>query len=602
MDLLADARPAYTMSGEEAVAALDVAHAEIARLETYRLKVTARLDETGYTKEAAGQDTARFLSTRYRRNLYATRQDLTLAKALPKYPAVTTALPDPYTPADHEATIHSADAASITGTDATDATDASGNGGSAGAGGDNEEALPVLLHPEQAEAIVSALEAVPAAAMVSVETLRVAEEQMVEAARHLAPADLKKFGQRIREILDTDGPEPAEGAAERRESLRLTNADHGVKFSGYLANANAELLKTLIEAAAKPRKMDGELDCRSRDKRQADALTQVLTIAAGTGDLPSHGGVKPHVTVTIDYTDLKTMGRDATGNLQFGDNLSAAAVRCLACDAGIIPIVLGSNSEPLDVGREERFVTKAIRRALNKRDKGCVVCGLPPRYCHAHHIVHWIDGGPTSLDNLALFCGTDHKGVHAGHYTVTITNGKVHVTRPTWAAAPRLTKPLGRPSTPQGHPYKNAPTPDGLANPSGRAAPRANTDLDTNVELDADVDVGALTGPGTFAARSGQATMVANSDLDAHTASGGHDGVAATTCEDDSCNHSHTPGAEAETSSFTGTDNDPFWGQGRSNRTHRPVRVFSLVNDPPPLAAQRPADFDPWAPETLDTG
>ncbi|WP_246485866.1 HNH endonuclease signature motif containing protein [Kribbella qitaiheensis] len=303
------------------------------------------------------------------------------------------------------------------------------------------ELLAVLLHPAQAEAIVSTLEAVPAAAMVAVETLRVAEQQMVEAARHLTSWELKRLGKQVCEVLDTDGPEPAEDAAERREALHLTNADRGVKFSGYLANANAELFKTLIEAAAKPRKVDGELDPRSRDKRQADALTQVLTVAAGTGDLPGHGGVKPHVTVTIDYTDLKQQGRDATGNLQFGDSLSAAAVRRLACDAAIIPIVLGSDSEPLDVGREERFVTTAIRRALNKRDKGCVICGAPPRYCHAHHVIHWIDGGPTCLENLALFCGVDHKAVHAGHYTVTITNGTVHITRPTWATPPRHTQP-----------------------------------------------------------------------------------------------------------------------------------------------------------------
>jgi hypothetical protein len=117
----------------------------------------------------------------------------------------------------------------------------------------------------------------------------------------------------------------------------------------------------------------------------------------------------------------------------FGDNLSAAAVRMMACDAAIIPIVLGSNSEPLDVGMEQRLVNRAMRRALIKRDKGCLVCKAPPPMCHAHHIVHWVDGGPTALNNLALFCACHHHEIHKGHYTVTIANGKVHVTRPTWA-------------------------------------------------------------------------------------------------------------------------------------------------------------------------
>ena len=59
------------------------------------------------------------------------------------------------------------------------------------------------------------------------------------------------------------------------------------------------------------------------------------------------------------------------------------------------PIVLGSKSQPLDVGTSERFVTRAMRRALNVRDKGCVVCGAPPIQCEAHHLIHWIDGGVT---------------------------------------------------------------------------------------------------------------------------------------------------------------------------------------------------------------
>ncbi|WP_166678555.1 HNH endonuclease [Kribbella voronezhensis] len=396
-------------------------HAEFARLETYRLGVLGRLEETGRTKEISGESTVRFVSARYRLNQPQVQRDLNLAAALSKYPAVTAALPDPFAPPGDDAMVQYSDSAPGEGV-AADETD--------------QELLPVLLHVGQAEAIVSALEAVPKA-NVEVEDLLVAEQQLVEAARHLRPGELRRLGQRIRDVLDTDGPEPAEEAAARREALRLTNADQGVKFAGFLANDNAELLRTLVEAAAKPHKVDGQFDPRSREKRQADALVQILTAAADTGDLPGRGGVKPHVTVTIDYADLVSDTRNAIGELQFGDGLSASAVRRLACDAGIIPVVLGSESEPLDVGREHRYVTKALREALNRRDKGCVVCGAAPRYCHAHHIVHWADGGSTSLENLALLCGVHHLAVHAGHFTVTITNGKVQVTRPRWTDPPR---------------------------------------------------------------------------------------------------------------------------------------------------------------------
>ncbi len=262
-----------------------------------------------------------------------------------------------------------------------------------------DDSVRVALNQGQAAAIVSALEKVPPSALVPVEDLRVAEEAMVEAAATLPPGRLRTLGKEVRERLDPDGPEPDEDDAQSRESVWLKKADQGVTFGGYLAGENAELLQTLIFAGAKPHKTaDGQRDPRTRGKRQADALTAILTTAAGTGSaVPGHGDIKPHITVTIDLEDLKTAS--GTGDLVHGDSLSAAAVRRLACDAGIIPLVLGSNSEPLDVGTEERFVTRALRRALNARDKGCVICGAPPAMCEAHHVIHWADGGPTSLDN-----------------------------------------------------------------------------------------------------------------------------------------------------------------------------------------------------------
>ncbi|MDX6282465.1 MAG: hypothetical protein QOH03_3536, partial [Kribbellaceae bacterium] len=119
-----------------------------------------------------------------------------------------------------------------------------------------------------------------------------------------------------------------------------------------------------------------------------------------------------------------------------------------ACDAGIIPVILGSDSQPLDVGREKRYVTDGLRFALNQRDKGCVICHAPPIYCDAHHVVSWADGGVTSLANLVLMCRVDHTSLHDGHWTITIVNNKVQVTRPSWAdPPPRTGRRLGQPST-----------------------------------------------------------------------------------------------------------------------------------------------------------
>ncbi|MFK4083754.1 DUF222 domain-containing protein [Kribbella sp. NPDC020789] len=460
MEMLAMA-PVWTQSGSELLATLDALKAASSLLATYELQVIARLDEMGTAQELGARDTTELLSQRYRLNPPDVRKNLAFAAALPKYPVVTAALPDP-----------------------TDPSRVS------------------VLGPEQAKVIVSTLEKAPSS--VPVDVLEVAEEQMVEAAKITNPRELTAFGRKVLSRLDTDGLEPAEDEAVAKESLRLRRTEGGVKFSGFLAGDGAELFETQIHKLAKPHKtVDGERDPRSRDKRQADALKTVLEAAAGNPDFP---GV-PHLTVTIDFDDLKATvgtalasatakGANSNGNngnrgnhgnhggrggragggivdgagvadthdpvdtatdngvdhtsgpagvadtprrvgeLVFGGNLSASAVRLMACDAAILPIVLGGDSQPLDVGTEQRFVNRYLRRALNKRDKGCVVCKAPPWMCHAHHLIHWADGGPTSLKNLVLLCAAHHRAVHDGQWAITITNGTVGVTRPEWADPP----------------------------------------------------------------------------------------------------------------------------------------------------------------------
>ncbi|WUF33122.1 DUF222 domain-containing protein [Kribbella sp. NBC_00482] len=213
-------------------------------------------------------------------------------------------------------------------------------------------------------------------------------------------------------------------------------------------------------------------------------------------------GAKANITVTIDLQDLKAMTADAIGQTVYSNGLSAATIRRLACDAKVIPIVLGSNSEPLDVGRCERLVTRAMRRALNTRDRGCVVCGAPPILCDAHHLISWIDGGDTKISNLVLLCRCHHTDLHNGHWTITITNGEVHVARPTWADpprhphrppddAPRTHEPPGDHPTPSYPPDETprpheppgyCPTPsdpsDGVLTPADNPKPQTSTPAD----------------------------------------------------------------------------------------------------------------------------
>jgi hypothetical protein len=80
----------------------------------------------------------------------------------------------------------------------------------------------------------------------------------------------------------------------------------------------------------------------------------------------------------------------------------------LRAAATLLPPALGgAPTQPLEVGRTSRVVTAAQRAALVVRDGGCAVvgCDRPPAWCEAHHLRHWLHGGPTDLANLALCAG-----------------------------------------------------------------------------------------------------------------------------------------------------------------------------------------------------
>jgi hypothetical protein len=155
----------------------------------------------------------------------------------------------------------------------------------------------------------------------------------------------------------------------------------------------------LIEQLAAPRPAaEGIPDVCTGPQRNADALLEVCGLARTAQDCPTTAGEPPHLTVTIDWDALRTgLGVET---LDYGTQVSAAEARRWAGDAKIIPVVLGGKSEPLDVGRAMRTVPLSIRRALVARDRGCVFpgCDRPPGMCQAHHCLHWIDDGETSVE------------------------------------------------------------------------------------------------------------------------------------------------------------------------------------------------------------
>ncbi|MGH3943493.1 MAG: DUF222 domain-containing protein [Pseudonocardiaceae bacterium] len=240
-----------------------------------------------------------------------------------------------------------------------------------------------------------------------------AEETLAHAARRFDPAALSRIGERLLAHLDPDGNAPTEEPEQARELRVRTGPDGAVSLTGKLdPEGGARVLEVLNSLNGRRPPADGIPDLRSTARRNADALVDAMSCLLDEGELPTRAGQRPHLVLTMRLTDLM----DGLGSavLDTGGRISAAEARRLACDSCVVPMVLGSDSMPLDVGRQHRLATAALRDALGERDQGCAFpgCGRLPRYCHAHHIRSWLDGGETKLSNMCLLCEYHHTIVH----------------------------------------------------------------------------------------------------------------------------------------------------------------------------------------------
>lgn len=135
--------------------------------------------------------------------------------------------------------------------------------------------------------------------------------------------------------------------------------------------------------------------------------------------------------VTITYDALAGFTEEA-GYTQHGELISAVTARRMACNAGILPLVMGSKSQPLDLGRKVRYFTKAQKRAIAARDRGCANpgCSMPVHRTEVHHIKPFSENGKTDVSNGLLLCIRCHTAYHAGHFEVVVIDQIPHVVLP----------------------------------------------------------------------------------------------------------------------------------------------------------------------------
>ncbi|MCO7220090.1 HNH endonuclease signature motif containing protein [Klenkia sp. PcliD-1-E] len=230
-----------------------------------------------------------------------------------------------------------------------------------------------------------------------------------------APRTLADVCRRIADAIDPDGPPPTDPTEGR--GLRISRRADGTRaIRGQLDAAGGEQVEAALEAIAAAGRCEGDL--RSRDQRAADALVQLAALHLAAGDLPMLRTTKPQVTALIQLEDLADPDtRPAATRLGSGATASNTVARQAACDGDVARVLLGPDGLPLDVGRAHRLVPAHIRRAAEVRDGGCVFtgCHAPAWWCDAHHLIHWIDGGATSLENTALLCERHHTQVHHGY-------------------------------------------------------------------------------------------------------------------------------------------------------------------------------------------
>jgi hypothetical protein len=234
------------------------------------------------------------------------------------------------------------------------------------------------------------------------------EKVLVEKAKENSPGKFFYICHHARHAFDPTryAAEQAEQVQQRR--LKLSRwMDGSVLISGQLDPVGGAAVLSMIEPLARK---SGPNDDRCLEQRNADALVE----------LASGGGSQAQIQVTSSIETLFALAGAPAAEMEHCLPVSSKTIERLACDSSIARVLLNSESLVIDVGRSKRVVSEPGRRALTARDGHCrwTECDRPASRSAAHHVVHWIHGGSTDLDNLILLCHRHHRMVHEGNWQI----------------------------------------------------------------------------------------------------------------------------------------------------------------------------------------
>ena len=302
------------------------------------------------------------------------------------------------------------------------------------------------ISPAHASVIVGASRRLPEG--VTPAQREVVEQALVEKAQHMSPSSLRRAARRALGAIEPDQAVvdahendllvDEEAKALSRASLSFhDNADGTVTGRFTLPTLQGHLLRKVIESMTAPRR--GRLGA-SRAHTGVPADTD-WDHARGTAfaelveHLPTdhlHSPTAATLIVTIDEGSLRD--RLKAAGLDTGDKISAGEARRLACNAGIVPAVLGRQSLPLDLGRKARLYTDTQRTALAVTHQSCAAdgCERPYAWCELHHREPWKQGGRTDLADAVPLCHFHHRRIHdTGFLHARLPDGSIRFSRRT---------------------------------------------------------------------------------------------------------------------------------------------------------------------------